>query len=356
MLVGYPEREEWLKSYNEPETVKLLKSSLKKFDEFLAEIKPGIELRKAEIEFFDYVRKTDEMELFRIIEKIKNKLLSCISQISARFYLGHIITWFRINGVKIDREEYKLKIRWNKVHKEIKYTPGKDEIRSVVDNSNKLEYKLFYTMAVCTAGRQSEILGLRKMDIDLNNEIPSVHFLAENTKTKQERYSFLTPECADLLKKYYLSEDIQPGDLIFKFCKTSLQKHFQRIRARIGITSKYSTGTAKFSIHRFRAYTKRSLSKNTSGDDFAHLILGHSGGLATYDGDSIEALREEYSQAIPDLTISHEYFKEKKYQDLSFQNKLLLQEIELLKQKIEHDEAPHTHNHHTIPHTQITQN
>ena len=341
MLVGYPTRDEWFNTYNEPGTRKILKASLTYFDKFLVELK-GInpkaveQLKKEEQDFFEYVRNTDEMELFRILEKIKQLLLSNLKQLSSRFYLGHIMTWFRINGVKIDPMTYKLKIRWNKRHKELKFTPDKNLIRQVIDHSSTLRYKLFYTMAVATGARQSEILSLRKMDIDLSNEIPSVHFLAENTKTKQERYSFLTPECADLLKKHYLSKEFSPEDEIFPFGPDALQIHFMRIRAMLGHTEKYKTGTAKFTIHRMRAYTKRNLSKDTSGDDFAHLILGHSEGLATYDGDAIEALREEYSQAVQSLTISdirkHTEISEK----LTEQNALLHQEIALLKKQVKH--------------------
>ena len=68
MLVGYPTRQEWLNEYNEPGTRKILDASLKHFDRFLNSIE------KKELEFFEYVRNTNEMELFRIINKIKLQL------------------------------------------------------------------------------------------------------------------------------------------------------------------------------------------------------------------------------------------------------------------------------------------
>ena len=333
MLVGYPTRQEWLNEYNEPGTRKILDASLKHFDKFLNSIE------KKELEFFEYVRNTNEMELFRIINKIKLQLTEKLSPLSSRYYLGHIMTWFRVNGVTVSESKFKREIRWNKVHKELKHTPGRGEIQQIINNSSKFEYRLVYHIAVATGARQSEILGLRKMDIDLSNEIPSVHFLAENTKTKQERYSFLTPECADILKKYYLSENIQPGEHIFKINCKALQVQFHNLRKRIGQTEKYTTGTAKLSIHRLRAYTKRQLSRNVS-DDFAHLILGHAGNLATYDGDNIEALRRDYALAVPDLTIMEDNNTKQTNSKLEEQNKLLKQEIFLLKMKIDHDETP----------------
>ena len=244
MLVGYPNRKEWLNEYNEPGTRKILDASLKHFDKFL------VTIEKKELEFFEYVRNTDEMELFRIIGKIKLQLTGSLSPTSSRYYLGHIMTWFRVNGVTVSESKFKRDIRFNKIHKELKYTPGRGEIQQIIDNSAKLCYKLFYFIAVATGARQSEILGLRKMDIDLNDNIPSVHFLAENTKTKQERYSFLTPECADILKKYYLTENIQPGEKIFPMSTAVLLQQFTNVRKRIGHTEKYTTGTAKLSIHR----------------------------------------------------------------------------------------------------------
>ena len=330
MLVGYPTRKEWLSNYNEVNTRKVLDASLKQFDSFLT----GLE--KKELEFFEYVRNTDEMELFRIIDKLKNQLTSKLSPTSAKYYLGHLMTWWRVNGISIDQLKLKSNIRWNKVHKEIKYTPDREEIQKIIDNSYTLQYKLFYHFAIATGARQFEILSLRKMDVDLNNEIPSVHFLAENTKTKQERYSFLTPECTDLLKKYYLSEDLDPKDKIFPMTLSTLQIHFQRIRIRLGRSERYSTGTSKLSIHRLRAYTKRQLSRN-SGDNFAHLILGHAEGLGTYDSDNIESLRVDYTKAVTDLTIGVHSRTKQKEKDQDEEIKLLHQDIELLKMKIEHN-------------------
>ena len=341
MLVGYPTRLEWLSNYNEKNTRRVLDASLKQFDLFLEDLK------QKELEFFEYVRNTDEMELFRIIEKLKNQLVQNLGSTSPKYYLGHLMTWFRANGVSVDPLKLKSKIRWNKVHKEIKYTPDRELIQKIIDNSLSLEYKLFYHFAVSTGARQSEILGLKKIDVDLSNDIPSVHFLAENTKTKQERYSFLTPECTDILKKYYLSEDLTPNDFIFPMSLATIQQHFFRIRKKLGNTERYLTGTSKLSIHRFRAYTKRQLSRN-SGDNFAHLILGHAEGLGTYDSDNIEALRVDYTKAIPDLTIGiHSKTKEKeKAQDEEI--KLMKQEIHLLKMK-------HTHNQHHPTHTEQTE-
>ena len=86
MLVGYPTRLEWLSNYNEENTRKVLEASLKQFDLFLEDLK------KKELEFFEYVRNTDEMELFRIIEKLKNQLVQNLGSTSPKYYLGHLMT------------------------------------------------------------------------------------------------------------------------------------------------------------------------------------------------------------------------------------------------------------------------
>lgn len=350
MLVGYPTREQWLFEYSEPGTRKILDASLKHFDKFLDS------MEKKELEFFEYVRNTDEMELFRIIGKIKLQLTEKLSPTSSRYYLGHIMTWFRVNGVTVSESKFKREIRWNKIHKEIKYTPGRSEIQTIINNCSSFAYRLFYYFAVSTGARQSEIVSLRKMDVDISNDIASVHFLAQNTKTKQERYSFLTPECTDLLKKYYLSENIAPEQNIFPFNCKSLQVQFHGLRRKIGHTEQYNTGTAKLSIHRLRAYTKRQLSRNVS-DDFAHLILGHAGNLATYDGDNIEALRKDYALAVPDLTILEDKNTKQTNSKLEEEMKKLKQEIFLLKMKIDHDQTPDTHNQpsHHPTHTDNTE-
>ncbi len=329
MLVGYPTRTEWLDSYNERGTRNTLACAIKQFDVLL------VDLKIKEKEFFVLARPSDSNELTLVLDKLKNYLQNKYASKTAKSYFSFIVTWWRVNGVTLDEKEIQRRIRWNKVHKEMRYTPDRAMIQKIIDNSS-FQYKVFYYMAVSTGARQSEILSLKIKDVNLRNDIPSVHFLAENTKTKQERYSFLTPEASTILQKHLLDKP-NPNELIFSFDKITLQKHFDRLRRKMGNTEKYKTGVAKLTIHRLRAYAKKQLSR-ASGDDFAHVILGHSEGLATYDGDNIEGLREDYTKAVPELTIELHAKDTAKRENQSEQIKLMRQEIDLLKMKIPHDE------------------
>lgn len=333
MLVGYPTRSEWINSYDSKSTRSALTCSLKKFDELLSDLKINEE------KFFQQARSISENELFLVIDKLKNNLEKNYASKTSRCYHGFILIWWRVNGIKIDQVNLKSRIRWNRPHTEIKYTPDRKTIATIIDNSSFI-YKVFYLVAVSTGARQSEILSLTWRDIDLTKEVPSVHFLAENTKTKSERYSFLTPESRDMILKLQLSLNLEhsKNDKIFPISTQSLQKHSQRMRVKLGIMDKYGTGVSKLTIHRIRAYTKRRLSR-ACGDDFAHIILGHvAGGLGTYDGDVVNQLRADYIKAIPELTINLHAKDVAQREDQSEQIKLLKQKIELMEKFIHHKE------------------
>jgi integrase len=328
MLIGYPTREEWINTYNEESTKKSIRSALNQFDDFLEANKID------EKQFFEEIKKMDENELFLILDRIKNNLEQKYEfRTTGKSYFRWVLKWLRLNGIRFDDKVLQMRIRWNKIPKEMKYTPDRAVIQRMIDLS-PFHYQVFFYMATATGARQAELLSLKVEDIDFSARIPTVHFKAENTKTKQERYSFLTPEATFQLKK--LIEGKGPKDEIFSLAKISLLTHMARLRPRLGMKEKYQTGTAKLTIHRIRAFSKRQLSR-ACGDDFAHMILGHSEGLATYDADNLEGLMDDYEKAIPGLTIGlHEQDKAIKRKQ-GEQIKMLQEEMERLKQKIEHE-------------------
>ena len=328
MLVGYPTRTEWIESYNSLGTRNVLKSGLNYFDKLLKS------WNISEKEFFEQAKKIDEHEVLLILDRIKNYLEKGLAHKTGKVYFSVITTWFRINGMRLDDKIIQKRIRWNKPLKEMKQIPDRATIQKFIDIS-PLKYKVFFYMAIATGARQSEILGLKVKDIDFRQKVPTVHFEAINTKTKQERYSFLTPEASEILQRYI--EGKSYDSKIFTIHRISLQKHFDRCRERLGLVERYATKTHKISIHRLRAYTKRELSKAV-GDDMAHVILGHAEGLATYDADNLEGMMLDYEKAIPGLTIGIHAKDKARMTNQEEKIKLMAQEIELLKRKINHND------------------
>ena len=70
----------------------------------------------------------------------------------------------------------------------------------------------------------------------------------------------------------------------------------------------------------------------------AHVILGHAEGLATYDADNLEGMMLDYEKAIPGLTIGIHAKDKARMTNQEEKIKLMAQEIELLKRKINHDD------------------
>ena len=80
--------------------------------------------------------------------------------------------------------------------------------------------------------------------------------------------------------------------------------YLKKIRNKLGLTARTSSGVFHFKPHKFRGYTENKLSKAV-GEEYAHAITGHGNYLGQYfSGGTTDAeAGEDYRKAIKDLTI-----------------------------------------------------
>ena len=293
-IFDYPSRDEWIKSHTKS-TQMVLKASLKSLDLFYQESNITDEQQ-----FLQQIRDVEMSKKCNFFKKflifLENAKKSFESQ---KAYVGWIRRWFVNNGVFIDDTLFKQQIRFKKPERERKFAFDLETLRSMIKVSNR-DHRMFLLFLISTGARQGEVLQLTAGDIDWNSTPVMVNFRAGITKTKQERVSFLTPQCADELRFYI--EGRYPHELIFPMKQSALIEHMSVMRKKLGLIDRYSTQTHKATLHRIRAFVKVQLSKAVS-DDFAHVILGHSEGLETYDADNLDGMREDYTKAIPRLTL-----------------------------------------------------
>ena len=178
---------------------------------------------------------------------------------------------------------------------------------------------------------------MRVKDVDFDADPVSIHLPASNTKTKQERWTFLTPEVAQELKSFIKEKNLNPDAIVFPYTTSTMNRVWEVIRHKMGWVDKFEeSGVSKYSVHRIRAHVKQVLSRS-GGDDLAHMILGHSEGLATYDDATVEELGTDYTKAIPDLALNpHAKLKarEKKDQERDLEMAKMREEIRRLQAKI----------------------
>ena len=225
------------------------------------------------------------------------------ASVTVKAYMGYLRTYLAQLGIKTDDREYRRLVRFQKPLHELKYTPDLSMVQRVIYGITP-KYQNYLVLLLATGARQSEAIQLKVEDVDLSQTPASVHFPAHITKTRTERYSFLTKEAAGFIKNQIAGK--QPGDLIFSDLKLGTFRAVWRdLRHRLGFEARYSTGVHKLTPHRLRAYTNRIIQRE-SGDAFADVILGHADGLQSYDVGSLETMRQDYAKAESMLTISPE--------------------------------------------------
>lgn len=253
-------------------------------------------------------------------------------------YMSYLRTWLAHLGIKTDDREYRRLVRRAKPLKEIKYTPDLTMVQKMIYGILP-KYQNFLVTLLSTAARQSEVIALKVGDVDFSKSPYAVHFPAQITKTRAERYSFLTAEAGEYVKKQ--AQGKGPDDLLFSEINLNTFRYvFKNLRKKVNFDARYSTGTHKLTPHRLRAYANRILQRETD-PAFADVILGHADGLATYDADNVEKMREDYAKAEPMLTISPEI----RLQSQKSANNKMQAEIDRLKFELQSIKAgmPITH-------------
>jgi len=234
------------------------------------------------------------------------EIVKPFSNATVKAYMGYIRTYFASKNLKTDDREYRRLVRIKKPYKEIKYTPDLTMVQKMIYGIFP-KYQTFLVCLVATGARQSEVIKLKVRDISFDKTPASVHFPAQITKTKTERYSFLTQEASEYLKKQIQNK--APDDLVFGEINISTFRYvFHRLRIKVEMEAKYATGTSKLTPHRLRAYANRILTREAD-PAFADVILGHAKGLQTYDIGNMDQMREDYSKAEAGLTINAEMRK-----------------------------------------------
>lgn len=197
-----------------------------------------------------------------------------------------------------------LKIQAPKAGKKITVFIEKDNLDKLLDNTafendfsgtrNKLIIELFYA----TGMRLSELIGIKKSDIDYYNK--NIKVLGKRNK---ERLIPVTSNMIDLIKKY---NDIKEENKLTKshyfFVTSTDKKLYEKLVYRIvnNYLSKVTT-ISKKSPHVLRHSFATHMLNNGADINAIKELLGHSSLAATqvYTHNSVEKLKSVHKQAHP---------------------------------------------------------
>ena len=185
--------------------------------------------------------------------------------------------------------------------------------------------------------RQGEVHDLRVCDIDFDHTPTMIRIKAENTKTRTERLTFLTPEASKMLKKLIKNKNISDQDRIFTKHMTVYHANLRVVLRKLGLDDKFVTGRMKMSLHRFRAAANQAITEAVD-PRYADVIKGHISGLRTYDAGDLKKMSRDYKKAVPLLTLDKtqqlEELQEKEGNKDATQD-IMIREIENLKLEME---------------------
>ena len=299
------------------------------------------------------------------------------------------------HDIEISPRKFKLRVRLPKPVVRRKEPIGKEEIREILLKCSDIKLKTYVMLLSATGMRATEALALRYKDFDFgdddnknnNNHQAFVRIRGEFTKTRTDRYVFLTRELVEQCKawidfKYrrrritkvvshnnssstsrddddnrsgsqsnktisqWVEPDLNPDDMFFSMPrgrrrKSSLQSlyvhmsaDFARTLDRIGFGNRENgnRGRREITFHSFRRFVKTTIS-DLGYQDFSEWYIGHA--CSTYWRKKDTEKAELFRKIEPYLTFLDVTGLEAKGADVESKTQQVMAENLLLKQQVD---------------------
>jgi integrase len=263
-----------------------------------------------------------------------------LSNITFRDKIITIKTFIEYNDVEISPRKFKLKVRFPKIVLRYKEAIDKEDVIKILNGCSDLRLKTYVMLLASTGLRATEALSIRLKDLDItpvinsNNSPTKLIIRGEYTKTKVDRYVFLTREVQEQLKvwldyKYrrrricykdketgktiteYITPEKKQNELIFSMNQTdnpkprtlyiNLSAIFAKTLDRIGMGNREDDNEIRreITLHSFRRFVKTTIS-DLGYADYSEWYIGHAGSTYWRKKDSENA--EIFKKIEPYLT------------------------------------------------------
>jgi integrase len=296
------------------------------------------------------------------------------SNISAGTLKARIITaknFLEYYDVDISPRKFKLKVKIPKIIRKSKEALSKEDIIDILNACSDIRLKTYVMLLAATGFRAVEALSVRIKDLHLETQPAKIFVRGEYTKTRTDRYVFLTEEVAEQLKQWleykyrsrrvcykdnrtegegktiteYRTPERNDNDLVFavyqdrdnpvpRMIYYDLAKSFGKTLDRIGkgIREEGDNGRRRqITLHSFRRFVKTTIS-DLGYSDYSEFFIGHSGSTYWQKKESEKA--ELFNKIEPYLTFLNIHELERHGADI--QSKI--EELEELNQSLkQHD-------------------
>jgi len=223
--------------------------------------------------------------------------------------------YLKYRRVKFDKDELETSLDFKKERQSEKYPLTKEDIKTLLDHAS-FESRVKILLQSGSGFRISELITLRKSDINTDLERFTATVRAENAKNGIERTTIISSEAMPYLDK--ILENKNDNDLIFYHNAKNIRnaviaelKVFNRIRNRANLDMTYDNKkTHKITTHSFRAFFISQFEKTYSG--FGHVLSGHGKYMKQYERFTIGEKIEKYIETEKHLLINSNSDQEQK--------------------------------------------
>jgi integrase len=310
------------------------------------------------------ISKTKTIDVYELLSGFVSYLIdkNSFSNLSIKHRVITARNLLEYYDVEVSPRKFRFKVINPKPTIRYKEALTRESIIEILENCPNPRLKIFVLWVATTGMRAGEACSIRMMDLDLDNR--KVFIQGEHTKTKIDRWVFLTKElCESLLswfeykyrprKKYYAYDSERKDyvklkeprvfipqrnetDLIFglefenhkkhkkqkgpeepqsiKVLYTHLLAQFQKVLDRLGVGYEDAAKRRrKITLHSFRRYVKSTIS-DLGYSDFSEWYIGHA--VFTYYRKSDKEKFQLFKRLEESLTYLDQSSLERKHADV----------------------------------------
>ncbi|MFL6344238.1 MAG: tyrosine-type recombinase/integrase, partial [Nitrososphaeraceae archaeon] len=125
-----------------------------------------------------------------------------ISTLTLKQRIVTVKNFFEYYDVDISPRKFKLKVKIPKVIRKSKEALSKEDIINILNACSEIRLKTYVMLLAGTGLRAVEALSIRIKDLNLQPRPAKIFVRGEYTKTKTDRYVFLTEEVLNQLKQW----------------------------------------------------------------------------------------------------------------------------------------------------------
>ena len=252
-------------------------------------------------------------------------------------YFVFIKSYLRIVcGIRLTIDDVRDYIQFPTERKQARKAIPLSILKLILNNVEPKREALYLTL-ISSGMSLGEALSLTRKNFHIDETPVRISIEAEETKTLEDRESYITAEAWEKVKPYY--DKVGEDEPIFrniesvKLAVVREDQYFAYIRTKLGLTERYSNSIRfVYNIHAFRSYfhTKASLKH---GVEYANALDGHGSYLKQYYRHTEAERAQLYRELEPELYVNSILLEADRTKDGII--KEMKKQIELLKDEQE---------------------